>query len=225
MRHVDDVLAAEFSPDGALIATASKDNTARIWDARTGAPVPPALRHARTVAAIAFSPDSLRVATASWDGTARIWDARTGAPLARALTHDDYVTDVQFSPDGRRIATASRDRTVRVWDAASGQPLTEPLRHAAPVERVRFHPDGQRLTASTGATSQIWDTPDFSTPPPAWLPQLAETISLAELPPNPLAALGIFARYAQTRTDARASTGDDAYARLARRLFERRTSK
>ena len=226
MRHNDDVLAAEFSPDGALIATASEDNTARVWDARTGTPISPVLRHTRTVAAIAFSPDSRRVATASWDGTARIWDARTGAPLARALPHDDYVTGVQFSPDGHRIATASRDRTVRVWDAASGQPLTEPLRHPAPVERVRFHPGGQRLTASTAdGTARIWDTPDFSTPPPAWLPQLAETVSLAELPPSPLAASAIFARYMQTRDDALASTGDDAYARLARRLFERQTSK
>ncbi len=224
MRHNDDVLAAEFSPDGALVATASEDNTARIWDARTGARISPDLRHTRTVAAVAFSPDSRRVATASWDGTARIWDARTGAPLARALTHDDYVTDVQFSPDGHRIATASRDRTVRVWDAASGQPLTEPLRHAAPVVRVRFQPDGQRIVAgSADGTQRIWDTPDFSTPPPAWLAQLAGTISLAELPPSPLAARDIFARYMQTRPAAIASTGDDAYARLARRLFERRT--
>ena len=186
----------------------------------TGAPVSPALRQTRTVAAVAFSPDSTRVATASWDGTARIWDARTGAPLARALHHDDHVTDVQFSPDGHRIATASRDKTVRLWDAASGQPLTEPLRHAAPVMQVRFHPDGERLIASTAdGNARIWDVPNFSTPPPAWLPQLAETLSLADLPPEPVAAYALIVGYEQTRADALGEPGDGAYARLARRLF------
>ncbi|MEO7318733.1 MAG: hypothetical protein ABIZ56_07070, partial [Chthoniobacteraceae bacterium] len=220
MAHIDTVLDAKFSPDGALVATASEDNTARVWNSRTGAPISPPLRHTRTVLAVAFSPDSTRVATASLDGTARIWNARTGTPLARPLPHDDHVTDVQFSPDCRRIATASRDQTVRLWDAATGQPLTESLRHAAPVMQVRFHSDGQRITASTAdGNARIWEVPDFSTSPPAWLPALAEAISLANLPPEPIAALALIARYEQTRAAAMAETGDGAYARLARRLF------
>ena len=220
LAHIDNVLAAEFSPDGALVATASEDNTARVWDARTGAPVSPVLRHTRSVAAVAFSPDGTSVATASWDGTARLWDARTGAPLARALPHDDHVTDVQFSPDGRRIATASHDKSVRLWDAATGQPLTEPLRHTASVVQVRFHPDGQRLTASTAdGSARIWEVPDFSTPPPAWLPQLAEAISLADLPSEPIAAFLLVARYEHTRAEAVTESGEGAYARLAWRLF------
>ena len=219
LTHADEITGADFSPDGALIATASNDNTARVWDTATGRAVSPPLRHARSVSAVAFSPDSRRVATASMDDTARLWDARTGTPLARPLPHEDHVTDVHFSPDGRRLATASRDQTARVWDAASGHPLTEPLRHDAPVERVRFAPDGQRLTTRTGDTAQTWDVPDFPTPPPAWLAQLTETIALAELPADPAAALALIARYEQTRADALATTGDEAYARLARRIF------
>ena len=226
MSHIDHVLTAEFSPVGALVATASNDNTARVWDARTGQPVTAALRHAGTVTAVVFSPDSRRVATASVDGTARLWDARTGAPIARPLPHDDHVNDVQFSPDGRRLATASRDKTVRVWDASNGQPLTESLRHNAPVAQVRFHPDGQRLLASTAdGTARIWEVPDFPTPPPPWLGQLAEALSLADLPPEPIAAFALIARYEQTRAAAMAEKGDGPYARLARRLFQNRTSE
>ena len=33
------VNTASFSPDGALVVTASIDGTARLWDAATGAPV------------------------------------------------------------------------------------------------------------------------------------------------------------------------------------------
>ena len=220
MEHLDNLLGAEFSPDGALVVTASDDNTARVWDAHTGAPVSPELRQKRSIVSVAFSPDSTRVATASLDGTARIWSARTGTVLARALPHDDHVNDVQFSPDGRRIATASHDKTVRLWDAVTGHPLTEPLRHAAPVVQVRFHPDGQHIIASTAdGTARIWDVPDFSTPAPTWLPQLAEAISLADLPPEPIAAFALVARYEQTRAEALAMKGGDSYADLARRLF------
>jgi hypothetical protein len=68
------VLAANFSPDGTRIVTASDDHTARIWDARTGAPIGQPLQHKDTVWAANFSPDGTRIVTASGDHTARIWD-------------------------------------------------------------------------------------------------------------------------------------------------------
>jgi WD40 repeat protein len=177
----DRITGAEFSPDSTLLVTTSTDKTARVWDARTGAPIT-SVRHTRWVTNAAFSPDSARLATASWDGTARIWDARTGAPLTPPLTHEGHVTDVEFSPDGRRVLTASRDMTVRLWDAASGQPLSGPLRHDAPVEQVRFELGGERVVASMASVARIWDAPDFPTPPPEWLAPLAEMLSLSERP-------------------------------------------
>jgi hypothetical protein len=42
------VVKAQFSPDGQLIGTTSKDGTARVWDAQTGKPVPGPLPHLGT---------------------------------------------------------------------------------------------------------------------------------------------------------------------------------
>ncbi len=62
-----------FSPDGALLLTASSDHTARLWRS-DGAPVGRALLHDDVVQNAAFSPDGTRMLTASWDRSARVWE-------------------------------------------------------------------------------------------------------------------------------------------------------
>src|ERR1700722_11634635 len=80
--HLAPATVAAFSPDGALVATAAFDGTARVHDVVTGA-----TRIAINVGAdewandIAFSPDGMVLATGGEGGIARIWDARTGRPL------------------------------------------------------------------------------------------------------------------------------------------------
>jgi hypothetical protein len=104
-----------LSPDGARLTTASRDNSARLWDASTGQPMGPPMWHDWSVAAIAFSPDGTKIATASGDKTARLWDAASGRPLGSSMKHDGSVLAVVFSPDGTKIATASEDNTARLW--------------------------------------------------------------------------------------------------------------
>jgi WD40 repeat protein len=112
------VRAVAISPDGARLATASNEETVRIWHA-DGSPRA-TLSHTRRVRAVAISPDGAWLVTASSDGTVRIWDA-DGAPRATLTGHTNPVNAVAISPDGAWLATASSDRTLRIWDAATGQ--------------------------------------------------------------------------------------------------------
>ena len=81
--HDGGVNSAGFSPDGTRIVTAGWDNTAKVWDARSGSPCPHAhgARLWRLTAGIhsaSFSPDGARIVTAGYDKTAKVWDARSG---------------------------------------------------------------------------------------------------------------------------------------------------
>ena len=116
LEHAENIESVAFSPDGTRVATASRDKTARVWDAMTGKPVTAALEHEEAVVRVAFSPDSTRVVTASTDKTARVWDAKTGKLLTSPLVHGGAVNSAVFSPDGARVLTGSADGTARIWD-------------------------------------------------------------------------------------------------------------
>jgi WD40 repeat protein len=156
--HSASVESAAFSPDGSRIVTASRDGTARIWDAAAAKEVALLLGYDNPVTSAAFSPDGLRIVTASWDKTARIWDAVTAKEIALLRGHDDSVLSAGFSPDGSRIVTSSADKTARIWDAATAREVAVLRGHDGPVWSAAFSPDGLRIvTASWDKTARVWD--------------------------------------------------------------------
>jgi hypothetical protein len=125
LKHDGAVNYAEFSPDGKWLATASADQTARVWDVRTGQPVTPPLQHKGGVFCARFSADGRRLVTGSLDKCARIWDARDGRLLAGPLRNRGVVPTARFSPDGRQLLTIAANDPARVWDATTGKLLYE----------------------------------------------------------------------------------------------------
>ncbi len=159
LKHNDKINSAQFSPDGQLVVTASRDGTARVWEIRTGQPVGEVMRHAAEIKWARFSSDNRRVVTASTDGTARIWEAQTGQPVCLPLQHQGAVNSAAFSPDGRRVVTGSRDKTLRLWDAETGRPAWPPITNKAEVYFVHFSPSGDEIIAAINdGTARIFST-------------------------------------------------------------------
>jgi WD40 repeat protein/serine/threonine protein kinase len=157
MRHADRVETIHFSPDGRQVLSASRDRTAKIWDADSGKTIA-VLEHAGHVSSAEYDANGARVVTASEDGSARIWDAKTGEPRTPPLQHEGKVHWAEFSPDRRWIVTASADGTASLWDAASGT-LQRKLRgHTTPVLLARFSPDNKTIvTGGAYGSIRVWD--------------------------------------------------------------------
>ncbi|MBO6717568.1 MAG: WD40 repeat domain-containing protein [Rhizobiaceae bacterium] len=158
--HEGPINGIVYSPDGSRIATSSGDyywsssnsgdQTARLWDATSGAEIAVLRGHEGHIRSIEFSPDGSRVLTASNDNTARIWDAADGREIRTLTGHSDTVSRAVFSPDGNKVATSGFDGTARVWDANTGRETAKavPEGEFLYLYDVAFSPDGQWFAAS-----------------------------------------------------------------------------
>lgn len=153
------VASAAFSPDGNWLVTGSWDNSAKIWNTKTGnAEKKLEQKHQGYVNTVRYSPDGTRILTASDDSTAKVWNAETGEVLLTLEHPDTHVKSAIFSPDGTQIATAADNKAVVLWDAKTGEKKKTFAGHDWPVLEVAYSHDGKHLiSGSEDNNAIIWD--------------------------------------------------------------------
>jgi hypothetical protein len=156
--HANRVWSVAFALDGKTLASASWDQTVKLWDVASGQAKQTLSGHTGYVYSVAFASDGKTLASASSDQTVKLWDVASGQVKQTLSGHADRVLSVAFASDGKTLASASDDKTVKFWDVASGQVKQTLSGHAASVYSVAFALDGKTLaSASVDKTVKLWD--------------------------------------------------------------------
>jgi ribosome assembly protein RRB1 len=121
--HTSSVEDLQWSPtENTVFASASADNTVRIWDTRgrTG-PQITVNAHDNDVNVISWNPRvGYLLASGCDDGSFKVWDLRSvrdGQPLANFTYHNNYVTSLEWAPhDESVLCVSSADNQVTIWD-------------------------------------------------------------------------------------------------------------
>jgi ribosome assembly protein 4 len=117
--HQRPINVAKFSPDSLTIATASFDNSVKLWKSN-GEFLATLRSHVQAVYQLAFSSDSRLLVTGSRDSTLKVWDVKAKPaavmkPMADLPGHADEIYAVDWSPDGIRVASGGKDRVIKFW--------------------------------------------------------------------------------------------------------------
>mmetsp|Transcript_20101 Transcript_20101/g.45670 ORF Transcript_20101/g.45670 Transcript_20101/m.45670 type:complete len:402 (-) Transcript_20101:134-1339(-) len=140
------------------IVTASKDCTAKIWNAETGVCELSLEGHNGTVFSASFAPTCRAVVTASEDRTAKIWRTEDGKCMRTLQGHRDAVYSASYSADGKWVVTASEDGTGKIWIVKTGDCKYTLRGHSGSVLWASYAPDGKHVTTtSRDGTLRIWN--------------------------------------------------------------------
>ncbi len=168
--HRDILFDAEFSPDGAILATAGYDRNIHLWDLATGKLLRSMTSHNGAVYDLAFSPDGTVLASASGDGTCKIWLVATGERLDTLNQPEAEQYRVAFTPEGKHIVAAGADNRIRLWRFVSKTaPKLNPLLqtkfgHEDDIVDLAVSPDGKQLvTTSSDRSLKLWSLPALET--------------------------------------------------------------
>ncbi|NET57682.1 MAG: hypothetical protein F6K47_16435 [Symploca sp. SIO2E6] len=148
------VFDVAFSPQGKMLASASENNTIKLWNQK-GELLRTLEGHQGWVYGVAISPDGKTIASVGEDKTLRLWNL-DGKELKRITGHTDEVWGVAISPDGKTIASASADKTIKLWNL-DGTLQTTLTGHEEKVWGVAISPDGKTVaSASADKTIKLW---------------------------------------------------------------------
>ncbi|XP_057824333.1 transcription initiation factor TFIID subunit 5 isoform X2 [Cryptomeria japonica] len=156
--HAGPVYAANFSPEGEYILSASADNTVRLWSSKLNANLVCYKGHNYAVWDVQFSPVGHYFVSASHDRTARVWSMDRIHPLRIMAGHLSDVDCVQWHANCNYIATGSSDKTVRLWDVQTGECVRMFVGHHGMVLSIAMSPDGRYMASGDeNGTIRMWD--------------------------------------------------------------------
>jgi WD40 repeat protein len=155
--HTKVVSRLAVTADSKLLATASYDQTVKLWNLATG-------KETAAFAGrgdVAFTPDGKTLATGGYEGPLTLRALTTRKEIA-AITFDYHVLRLAFTPDSKTLITAG-EGPIKLFDAATGKARTTlklvmTKNNANLVLDLAVTADGKTLaTGHADGTINLWD--------------------------------------------------------------------
>lgn len=161
LAHSGRIATTVLHPAGTYIATASFDQTWKLWDInRMTRSLVEQEGHDKEVYAASFHPDGSLLATGGLDAIGRIWDLRSGRSIAVLQGHIKGIYSMDWSPNGHHITSASGDCSVKIWDMRKvDTELFSIPAHTKLVSDVRFLQCTTKSPLAVEQTDENGNTP------------------------------------------------------------------
>lgn len=115
LAHADAVTSLAVLDDH-RIASASRDGTVRLWDARTGRLINRFETGQGWVLDLAVRDQAPSLFTAGQNGQVQLWHLdQLQQPAAKWTAHQNWVRRLALSPDGTQLLTAGLDEVASLW--------------------------------------------------------------------------------------------------------------
>jgi len=156
--HLNAISSVAFHPKKPIFATASDDETWRLWTANEGDLVMSGEGHSSWLSGIHFHPHGSHLATSSGDGTVKIWEFAQAKCTHTFTEHAQAVWGCEFHYAGDFVASCSMDHTVRIWDLLSGKCRQTLRGHVDSVNAICWQPFTSNICSASGdKTLSVWD--------------------------------------------------------------------
>ncbi len=157
-----------FHASGEMLASASADQTIKLWDINHKRQVNDLRGHRSIVSAVVFADEWL--ISAGWDYAIRVWDWHHGMEIKRLEAHPSWIYDLALFENDQYIAAASADGKITLWDVAQAtvqqswvaEGVTQIMNHpqenwlvSAGLDNIVVWQDGEKLMQLTGHHGQI----------------------------------------------------------------------
>ena len=147
------LLAAEYSPDSKIIATASEDGVIALWDAKNGQALRQWKGHSGAIQSIGFSSDGKYLATLSEDGFSKVWNTKNGTETLALVTPVGPLPSIRFSPDGKTLSIVPEYSMagISLWSIETKQKTAILKGHDC-----IFSPDGRFVCTFWGGVGSVY---------------------------------------------------------------------